>query len=99
MPPGAFSKSATTIVLGGQDFTATASNFHNLTTFRATFSYIFTAICAYAETAIYEHPVKILTSAFGSLIPISLYGFLFIFELDQLNVRHISAPGVVDLLT
>jgi len=36
-------KSFTTIVLGDHDFPLTASNFGNLTSFRAIFSHIFTA--------------------------------------------------------
>jgi len=35
------------------------------------------ALCACAETAIYELPVKILTSPFDSLTPISLWGTIF----------------------
>jgi len=62
-------KSFTAIVLGDHDFPLTASNFGNLTAFRvilAIFSWRMT------ETAIYELPVKILTSSFDSLTPISL---------------------------
>jgi len=53
-------------------------------------------------------PVKILTSPFDSLTPISLQStifprfdgrFLLIFALDKLNVRHIPTSGLVDLLT
>jgi len=62
-------KPFTTIALGDHDFLLIASNFGNLTAFRA-----FLAIfhCACAETAIYELPVKTLTSSFDSLSPISL---------------------------
>ena len=67
-------KPFTTIVLGDHDFPLTTSNFGNLTTFMATFSHIF---CACAETATYELPVKILTSPFDSLTPISLHGMIF----------------------
>ena len=56
-------KSFTIIFLGHNDIPLTGSNFGNLTAFRAIFSHIFTAI--------YELPVKVLTS-FDSLIPISL---------------------------
>ena len=55
----------------------------------------------------YELPIKVLTSSFDSLIPISLGHaisairgrFLMIFALDTLNVRHISTSALVDLLT
>ena len=58
--------------------------------------------------AIYELPVKVLTSSFDSLIPLFLIGhdisairgrFLLIFALDKLNVRHISTSALADLLT
>jgi len=53
--------------------------------------------------AIYELPVKVLTSSFDSLIPIAISAiggrFLLIFALDKLNVRHISTSALVDLLT
>jgi len=61
-------KSFTTIVHGDHDFQLIASIFGNLAAFRAIFSHIFTA----HKTAIYELPVKILTSQFDSLTPISL---------------------------
>jgi len=64
-------KSFTIIFLSDHDFPLTGSNFGNLTAFKAIFSHIFTA------TAIYELPVKVLTSSFDSLIPISLYGRIF----------------------
>jgi len=68
--------------------------------------YIF-ATKARAGTAIYELPVKVLTSSFDSLIPMSYIGhdisairgrFLLIFAFDKLNVRHISTSALVDLL-
>ena len=62
-------KSFTIIFLGDHDFPLTGSNFGNLTAFGAIFSHIFSAC---AGTAIYELPVKVLTSSFDSLIPISL---------------------------
>jgi len=55
-------KSFIIIFLGDHDFPLTGSNFGNLTYFH----------CACAGTAIYELPVKVLTSSFDSLIPISL---------------------------
>ena len=64
-------KSFTMIFLGDHDIPLTGSNFGNLTAFTAIFSHIFTAH-AHAGTAIYELPVKVLTSSFDSLIPISL---------------------------
>jgi len=63
-------KSFTMIFIGDHDIPLTGSNFGNLTAFRAIFSHIF--YCACAGTAIYELPVKVLTSSFDSLIPISL---------------------------
>jgi len=62
-------KSFTMIFLGDHDFLLTSSNFGNLTAFRSIFSHILH--CACAGTAIYELPVKALTSSFDSLIPIS----------------------------
>ena len=62
-------KCFTTIVLGDHDFPLTASNLGNLTAFRAIFGHIH---CACAETAIYELPVKTLTSPFDSLTLIAL---------------------------
>ena len=62
-------KSFTMIFLGDHD---NRFNFGNLTAFRAIFSQIFTAHAQERETAIYELPVKVLTSSFDSLIPISL---------------------------
>jgi len=61
-------KSFTMIFLGDHDIPLTGSNFGNLTAFRAIFNHIFTA---HAQ-AIYKLPVKVLTSSFDSLIPISL---------------------------
>ena len=58
-------KSFTMIFLGDHDIPLTGSNFGNLTAFRAIFSHIFTV-------PTYELPVKVLTSLFDSLIPISL---------------------------
>jgi len=51
------------------------TNFGNLAAFRAIFSHIFMATCT--QMAIYELPVKILTTAFDSLTPISLYSTIF----------------------
>jgi len=65
-------KSFTTVVPGDHNFLLTVSNSGNLTAFMAIFSHI--QNCACAETAIYELPVKILTSPFDSLAPISLQG-------------------------
>ena len=56
-------KSFNIIFLGDHDIPLTGSNFGNLTAFKAIFSHIF-AIC--------ELPVKVLTSSFDSLIPISV---------------------------
>jgi len=67
-------KSFTTIVLGDDDFPLTASNFGNLTAFRAILAIFSLRICI---TATYELPVKILTSPFDSLNPISLQGTIF----------------------
>ena len=64
------------IFLGDHDIPLTGSNFGNLTAFRAIFSHIVTAH-AQERTAIYELPVKVLTSSFDSLIPISLQGMIF----------------------
>jgi len=50
-------KSFTTIVLGDHDFLLTASNFGNLTAFRANFSHIFTAH-AQRQLRIYELRLK-----------------------------------------
>jgi len=63
-------KSFAVIFLGNHDIPLTGSNFGNLTAFRAIFSNNFH--CACAGTAIYELLVKVLTSSFDSLIPISL---------------------------
>jgi len=63
--------------------------------------------CACAETAIYELLVKTMTPAFDSLTPTDIptddilatwRRFLLIFALDNLNFRHISTSGLVDLL-
>ena len=66
-------KSFTMIFLGDHDIPLTGSNFGNLTAFRAIFSHTFTA---YAQERPFikwhELPVKVLTSSFDSLIPISL---------------------------
>jgi len=67
-------KSFTTIDLGDHDFPLIVSNFGNLTAFRAILA-IFN--CTYTETAIYEPPVKILTSPFDSWTPISLWTTIF----------------------
>ena len=63
-------KSFTINFLGDHDFPLTGLNFGNLTAFRAIFSHIFIAHAQ--ERPFYELPVKVLTSSFDSLIPISL---------------------------
>jgi len=65
----------TIIVLGDHDFPLTTSNFGNLRAFMAIFSHVFTAHAQ--KRRLYELPVKILTSAFDSLTPISLWGTIF----------------------
>ena len=62
-------KSFTTIVLGNHDFLLNASNYGNLTAFRAILA-IFSL--RMRRSGFYELPVKMLISPFDSLTQISL---------------------------
>ena len=62
-------KSFTMIFLGDHDIPLTGSISGNLTAFRA---FLATFSLRIRRTAIYELPVKVVTSSFDSLTPISL---------------------------
>ena len=67
-------KSFTMIFLGDHDIPLTGSNSGNLTALRAIFSHLFTAHAQEhaQERPFMNFPVKVLTSSFDSLIPISI---------------------------
>jgi len=98
-------KSFTTIVLGNHDFPLIASNFGNLTAFRAIFSHIFTA---YAKKWLFMNfwlnsDIIILLRdpefLIGHDISAICVRFSLVFALDKLNVCHISTSALADLLT
>ena len=98
-------KSFTMIFLGNHDFLLMVSNFDNWAAFRAIVSHMFTA---HAQKRLsvnfwlklwHHHSIPWPRSPYRSRYFDDLRTFSVDFALNKLNVRHISTPGLVDLLT